>query len=105
MALSDRLEHPIQVNKPPHTMTAFGRQTERRHFGRRKVATAAQIELPLRPLLACHVIDISPAGAMLEVGPKEWLPSRFRLITQNARYECTVKHRDGAIVGVAFQYM
>ena len=83
----------------------FGRQIDRRHFGRRKISSAGQIELPLRPLLDCRVLDISPAGAMLEVGAKEWLPSRFRLITENARYECVVKHRDGAIVGVSFQYL
>lgn len=85
-------------------MSAFGKQQiERRNFGRRQVSTAGQIELPLRPLLACCVIDISPAGAKIEIGAKDWLPSRFRLVTENARYECVVKHRDGTIVGVAFQ--
>ena len=75
---------------------------ERRQFGRRKVAAEGMIELPLRPLLPCRVVDISPVGAQLEVDGLAWLPSKFRLITGRARYECAVRHRDGSIVGVVF---
>jgi len=85
-------------------MAAFAVNLERRSFGRRKASTAGLIELPLRPLLECRVLDISQAGAMLEVGCREWLPSKFRLIVGVAKYDCVVRHRDGAIVGVSFVF-
>ena len=75
---------------------------ERRQFGRRRVAVEGMIELPLRPLLPCRVLDISPIGAQLEVDGLAWLPSKFRLITGRNCYECAVRHRDCSIVGVVF---
>ena len=83
-------------------MSTTERTTERRQFGRRKIAIDGQIEMPLRPLLACKVLDFSAAGAQLEVETHEWLPSKFHLLVGKATYECTVRHRDKTILGVVF---
>jgi len=85
-------------------MTAFALKSDRRSFGRRKVALDAMIEIPLRPLQPCHVLDFSSVGAMLAVHSSFYVPSRFRLVMEKRTYECTVRHREGAIVGVSFAF-
>ena len=83
-------------------MSGSAHTSERRQFGRRKVSVNGQIDLPLRQLLPCKVHDFSPTGAQLEVDTHDWLPSKFHLLIGKASYECAVRHRDGAVVGVAF---
>lgn len=68
-----------------------------------RVSTAAKIVLGARnPMVDCQLVDFSPGGACLDIGPQVALPARFELVHGNTRKRCRVVWRDGRRVGVTF---
>ncbi len=79
-------------------------QVERRAFGRKNNSDHAIVRVPGRPVVHCQVKNISPAGALLDLGAEVWLPYNFKLVWEaNGRSEdCEVRHRNGQYIGVVF---
>ena len=76
---------------------------ERRQFGRRKVAFEGVIWVPCRPKISCLVSNISTMGALVELNPHTWLPSKFRLVVVGKfDADCQLAHRTAITAGVAF---
>jgi len=55
-----------------------------------------------KPGIACTVLDISAAGAALEVADPERLPKRFALMHGKTRKSCLVVWRRHHRIGVQF---
>ena len=85
--------------KPANSVSA----SDRRAFGRRTTVWHAWIisgsqELP------CHVLNVSPGGALLEIAPPDWLPHSFDLRIEDCSLvlPCELRHRGRHGVGVSF---
>ena len=52
----------------------------------------------------CTIRNLSPTGAMLKVGESIGVPNHFELEMEpgQPRKKCTVRWRDGAMIGVSF---
>lgn len=70
--------------------------------GGRVSNTAKIVVSPRDPMVDCQLIDFSPGGACLDIGPQVALPSRFELVHGNTKKRCRVVWRDGRRVGVTF---
>jgi hypothetical protein len=53
-------------------------------------------------MVDCNLVDFSPGGACLEVGPQVTLPARFELVHGNTRKRCRVVWKAGRRIGVSF---
>jgi hypothetical protein len=85
------------VNKPANP----------RRFARVKpigrVSNAAKIVVgPKDPMVDCTLVDFSPGGACLEIGPQVTLPPRFELVHGNTRKRCRMVWKAGRRIGVSF---
>ena len=86
----------------PDDVEALPSFVERRQFGRRQVAFEGQVHVPLRPPLACRMLNLSQGGALLEIDRYEWVPAKFRVVVGHFESECVVRHRDRRHIGVEF---
>lgn len=86
----------------PDEMEALPSFVERRQFGRRQVVLDGHVHVPLRPPLACRMLNVSQGGALLEIDRYEWVPARFRVVVGNFETDCIVRHRDHKHIGVEF---
>ena len=77
---------------------------ERRQFGRRHSRVHAWVRVPGRPAIACHVSNVSPAGAFLNFEPPGWMPFQFELSipATGLHRTCELRHVRAYGVGVAF---
>lgn len=77
---------------------------ERRQFGRRQSRMHAWVRVPGRPPIACHVSNVSPAGAFLNFEPPGWMPFQFELTVPatGLHTTCELRHVRPYGVGVAF---
>ena len=69
---------------------------------RTRARLAAQILAP-KGLVDCLVLDLSPAGAKLQVGDARWVPETFELLLKIG--DCRpakVRWRTSSEVGIAF---
>jgi hypothetical protein len=88
----------------PKTILQQNATTERRKFGRRSVTIYGRAYVSGRAPIYCEVLNLSDAGAFLQMQVPEWLPPRFILTynDQPKRYGCEVRHTKSDGVGVSF---
>ena len=86
------------------TNTAASAPAERRQHQRRDVDFAGSIRFPDGTARACRVKNISPMGALLDLGAKPELPATFRLIISSEMFsaDCELRHETGHQAGVLF---
>lgn len=77
---------------------------ERRQFGRRVSSTRGWIVVKGRPKLGCHIANISPKGALLELTAPPWLPFLFELVLEDSGtpIACEFRHKTDNGIGVHF---
>lgn len=76
---------------------------DRRRAPRFAAGLEAVVTAPLRPRIPVLVTDISTHGAMLKFSRPEYLPSGFFVTLGSFTTRCTIRHRDGAKIGVEFE--
>jgi len=59
------------------------------------------IVAPRDPIIDCTIVDYSPGGACLDVGPVN-LPQRFELLWGTTKKKCRVVWKAGRRAGVVF---
>ena len=86
------------------TNTASAAPAERRQHQRREVDFAASVRFSDGTARACRVKNISPMGALLDLGSKPDLPATFRLIIASELFsaDCELRHETGHQAGVLF---
>lgn len=54
--------------------------------------------------MACIVRNLSVTGALLELEVPDWMPFRFRLVVESARFDiaCETRHKGPNSLGVMF---
>ena len=68
-----------------------------------RVSNAAKIVVgPKDPMIDCSLVDFSPGGACLEIGPQVTLPARFELVHGSTRKRCRMVWKAGRRIGVSF---
>ena len=68
-----------------------------------RVSNGAKIVVsPKDPMIDCALVDFSPGGACLDVGPQVVLPPRFELVHGNTRKRCRLVWKAGRRIGVSF---
>jgi hypothetical protein len=57
---------------------------------------------PKKPVIICHVVDMSAGGACLEVGGQAAIPRRFVLLHGGVKKKCSLIWQTGRRFGVSF---
>lgn len=79
-------------------------RTERREFGRRSIIVHGWLVLDKGVRVPCTVLNLSVAGAMVDMAEPRTLPFRFTLSVPSHGIEeiCEIKHHVGKRIGLRF---
>jgi hypothetical protein len=76
---------------------------QRRFVRLRPISRAGKIIVdPKKPIIECDVVDLSAAGACLQVRGQEVIPKRFVLLHAGTKKKCSLVWKTGTRLGVIF---